>query len=69
MDDQAEPASVPLIPVTPHPDDDEVRRIGLGLKIIFAAALIESLPAEMLVLLYRLARVEDEKCQRTADSG
>ena len=52
MDDQAEPARVPLIPVTPHPDDDELRRIGLGLKGLFAAALIEPLPAEMLTILY-----------------
>jgi hypothetical protein len=53
-----ETADVPLIPVTPHDDENELRRIGLGLQVLFADPLTESLPAAMLALLRRLERAE-----------
>jgi hypothetical protein len=46
----------PLIPVTPHDDDSELRRIGVGLRALFADTLSESLPGDMLVLLLQLDR-------------
>lgn len=49
------------MPVTPHPDNDEpLHRIGLGLRRLLADTLTAPLPGDMLVLLRRLERVEQE---------
>jgi hypothetical protein len=47
-----------LTPVYSHPQDDEWRRIGLGLRVLLAGAVAEPLPAEMERALNRLAEAE-----------
>ncbi len=52
-----------LTPVTSHPQDDEWRRISLGLRVLLAGAVAEPLPVEMERALSRLAEAEQGRPQ------
>ena len=47
-----------LTPVSSHSQDDEWRRIGLGLRALLSGAIADPIPVEMERALNRLAEAE-----------